>query len=69
MMTKMTPFCPASRRIAGGGRGAWKRWPEVPKKLVLAPKYFRVWPTANVCACISRDFPDRYRSVPGEALA
>jgi hypothetical protein len=40
MMTKMTPFCPASRRTAGGGRGAWKRWPEVRKNLVLASKYF-----------------------------
>jgi hypothetical protein len=40
MMTKMTPFCPASRRTAGGRRGAWKGWPEVPKKLVLASKYF-----------------------------
>ena len=25
MMTKMTPFCPTSRRTDGGGRGAWKR--------------------------------------------
>ena len=32
-------FLSGFARIAGGGRGAWKR-PEVPKKLVLAPKYF-----------------------------
>ena len=36
---------------------------------IKALSTFRVWPTANMRALYSRDLPDGYRSVPGEALA
>jgi hypothetical protein len=36
---------------------------------IKALSTFRAWPTANMGALYSRDLPDRYRSVPGEALA